>query len=85
MFGQGADANFTSSRQFREIQNKELTVHQKVLHPTQIYRGVTGDPCLTRRISANMVVALQIRHGSCLNFKKHKLKDNREGNNISNS
>lgn len=63
---QGADVNFISSRQFKEIQQKKPTIHPKALLPTQIYRSVTGNPCLICKMSVDMNVFLQIRHASSL-------------------
>lgn len=70
MADQGADANFMSARLFKEILQKMEKVHEKSLQPPQIYRGITGDPCLTCERAADMDVFLKIRHGSSLILRK---------------
>lgn len=52
MNDQGADANFISSRMFKEIKHKQPKIHQKELIPAQIYRDVTGAPCQTCKSAA---------------------------------
>lgn len=69
MAKRGADGNFISSLQFKEIQEEQPNIHRKVIQPAQVYKGVTEDPCWTFKMSANMDVLPQIRHGSALSLR----------------
>lgn len=63
MANQGAPANFISFRQFEET---ITDVSSKRTQLTHIYRGVTGGPCFTSKMSVDIDEFLQIRHVSSL-------------------
>lgn len=66
MTDQGADAYFISSSLLEKIQQSLPSIQKEQLGPSQIYRGITGDPCLTCHHSVKLDEFLQTRQGISL-------------------
>lgn len=66
MADQGADANFISKSLLRKIEQNLPDIQKQTLNPNPIYRGVTGDPCLTCHTCIKLDKIPQIRHGTSL-------------------
>lgn len=66
MADQVADPNFISVELLRRIKRNQPDVVEEALRPHQVYRGVTGDPCLTCYFTVKVDAFLLIRHGKSL-------------------
>lgn len=66
MADQRADANIMSKRLMMRIQREMPELQPVALCSAQVYKSVTGEPCVTCNWEVSMDVFLRIRHGSSL-------------------
>lgn len=78
MADQGADANFIDEQLLEQIQKETPSTKITQYNAEQVYRGVTGEPCLTCSKKVIMDVYLKIRHGSSLVLRNIEWKVARE-------
>lgn len=63
---QGSDANFQSKQLLNKIQKEAPNVLVVPFDTEQIYRRITGDPCLKSDRKVTLDVFLRVRHGRAL-------------------
>lgn len=66
MADEGADAKFIFESLLETIIKNAFSVVLERLRRSQVYRNVSGDPCLTCHLLVKSDVFLHIRHGTSL-------------------
>lgn len=78
MADQGADANFISEHLASSVEHEMGNTLWTHLNPAQIYRGVTGESCLTCNGQLKLDIFLRVRHGSILIIRNIEWKVTKE-------
>lgn len=79
MADRGTDVYFMYSKMWNQVHEKTFDLPTTGLDPPLLYRGVTGDPCLTCERSVKIDVFLQTKHGSSFILKIISWKVTKEG------